>query len=124
MGRLRGQRLQNPLEEKDLGVSIILSTSEVHINQINTTAHGHLVNLGILLQHLSKESFTTLYAVCVRPILEYVALVRHIKKLEKVQMFATRLVPEIRGIPCKESLRKLYLMILEDRRDKGDMIMT
>ncbi|KAA3669890.1 uncharacterized protein DEA37_0002748, partial [Paragonimus westermani] len=100
---LGGQRLQTSLKEKDLGVSITPGTSpEAHINQITAAAYGRLANLRTAFRHLNKESFRTLYTVYVRPILEYAApvwnphLAKHVKKLEKVQRFATRLVPELR----------------------------
>ncbi|KAK8729364.1 hypothetical protein OTU49_008790, partial [Cherax quadricarinatus] len=72
----------------------------------------------------------TLYTVYVRPILEYAApvrnphLVKHVKKLEKVHRFATRLVPELRGMLYEERLREIGLTTLEDRRVRGDMITT
>ncbi|KAK8748335.1 hypothetical protein OTU49_016085 [Cherax quadricarinatus] len=129
--RLGGQRLQTSLKEKDLGVSITPSMSpEAHINQITAAAYGRLANLRTAFRYLSKESFKTLYTVYVRPILEYAApvwnphLIKHVKKLEKVQRFATRLVPELRGMSYEERLREIGLTTLEDRRVRGDMITT
>ncbi|XP_069182254.1 uncharacterized protein [Procambarus clarkii] len=66
----------------------------------------------------------------VRPILEYAApacssyLVMHKTKLEKVQRYATRLVPELKGMTYEERLQKLNLTALEDRRARRDMIPT
>ena len=71
-----------------------------------------------------------MYTTYVRPILEYAApawspyLVKDKTKLEKVQRFATRLVPELRGMSYEERLRELNLTSLEDRRVRGDMITT
>nr|XP_053632169.1 uncharacterized protein LOC128688366 [Cherax quadricarinatus] len=128
---LGGQRLQTSLKEKDLGVSITPGTSpEAHINQITAAAYGHLVNLRTAFRHLNKESFRTLHTVYIRPILEYAVpvwnphLAKHIRKLEKVQRFATRLVPELRGMSYEERLREIDLTTLEDRRVRGDMITT
>lgn len=58
-----------------------------------------------------------LYVVYVRQSLEYAApllnlyLVMLLKKLEKVQRFAVRLILELRGMSCEERLRELNLMI-------------
>jgi hypothetical protein len=71
-----------------------------------------------------------LYTTYVRPILEYAApawspyLVKHKMKQEKVQRYATRLVPELRGMSYEERLREMHLTTLEDRRVRGDMIIT
>ncbi len=71
-----------------------------------------------------------MYTTYVWPILEYAApawspyLVKEKNKLEKVQRFATRLVPKLRGMSYEERLRELNLTSLEDRRVRGDMITT
>ncbi len=71
-----------------------------------------------------------MYTTYVRPILEYAApawrpyLVKDKTKLEKVQRFATRLVPELRGMSYEERLRELNLTSLEYRRVRGYMITT
>ena len=61
-----------------------------------------MANVRTAFRKLCKESFRTLYTTYVRPILKYAALtwsllvVKHKKKLEKIQRYATRLVPELR----------------------------
>lgn len=109
-------------------MSIIPSTShEANINKITVAGYGRLENLRIVLRYLSKESFNTVY---VKPILDYAApvwiphLVKHVKKLEKVRRFSTRLVPELRAMSYEERLRELNLTTLEDRRERGDMPAT
>ena len=44
------------------------------------------------------------------------------KKIEKVQMRATKLLPSIRTLRYKERLKKLNLITLKYRRIRGDMI--
>ncbi|XP_069194059.1 uncharacterized protein [Procambarus clarkii] len=45
-------------------------------------------------------------------------------KIEKVPRFATRLVPDLRGLNYEERLKKLDLTILKDPRNRGDMTTT
>ncbi len=65
----------------------------------------------------------------IRPTLEYAAVVwnphlkKHIEKLEKVQRAATRWVPSLKDLSYEESLKKLQLPTLTERRERGDMIM-
>lgn len=49
--------------------------------------------------------------------------VSHVKKLLKVQRFATRLVPKLRGIDCEETLKEVNLTALTERTER-DLIMT
>lgn len=59
------------------------------------------------------EAFTTIYTAYIRPILDYAVpvwyshSVKHVKKLEKVQRFGTKLVPELRGMTYEERLEDL-----------------
>ena len=41
-----------------------------------------------------------------------------------MQKFATRLVPELRGMRYEDRLKELNLTTLERRRERGDMIQT
>jgi len=45
-------------------------------------------------------------------------------EIEKVQRYATRMVPSIKHLPYEEFLRYLELPTLKYRRLRGDMIMT
>lgn len=71
-----------------------------------------------------------MYSSYVRPILEYAApawrlhQVKHKTKLQKVQRYATRLIPELRGMSYEEKLLELNLTKLEDRRVREDMNTT
>ncbi|XP_069187363.1 uncharacterized protein [Procambarus clarkii] len=95
-----------------------------------SVTYTRLANIRTALRNLCKESLRTFYTTYVTPILEYAAparspyLVKHKTKLEKVQRYATRLVPELRGMNYEERLLELQLTILQDRRVREDMITT
>ena len=48
---------------------------------------------------------------------------KDIKKLERIQKIATKMVPEISTLPYEERLKEMNLPTLEDRRERGDLIM-
>jgi hypothetical protein len=128
---MKGNSLPVTTRERDLGVDVTPNLSpEAHINRITTAAYSTLAKVRTSFRNLSKEAFRALYTAYVRPVLEYAAsswsphLKKHIMKLEKVQRFATRLVPELRGMGYEERLRELCLTTLERRRERGDMIGT
>ena len=64
----------------------------------------------------------------IRPRLEYAAIVwsphtkKNIRKLERVQRAATKLVLELKDLTYEERLRKLEIPTLESRRARGDLI--
>ena len=64
----------------------------------------------------------------IRPRLEYAGVVwtphkkKHIKKLERLQKMATRMVPELEGMTYEESLKAMDLPTLEQRRERGDLL--
>ncbi len=129
--RMGDEVLYETDREKDLGIDITPTLSpEAHIKRITSGAYARLANIRTAFRNLCKESFRTLYTTYVRPILVYAApawspyLVKHKAKLEKVQRYATRLVPELRGMSYEERVREMHLTTLEDRRVRGDMITT
>ena len=60
--------------------------------------------------------------------MEYAAIIwslhkkKHIKKLERIQRMATKMVPELEERTCKERLEEKNLPTLEERREKDDLI--
>ncbi len=46
---------------------------------------------------------------------------KHIRKLERIQRIATKLVPELQDFQYDEKLREMKLMTLEERRERGDL---
>ncbi|XP_069188228.1 uncharacterized protein [Procambarus clarkii] len=119
-------------KEKNLGVDITLNLSrEAHFKRFTSAAYARLANIGKASRNLCKDSSRTLYTTYVRSILEYVApawspyLVKHDTMLEKVQRYATRLAPELRGMSYEKRLKELNLTSLEPHvpwveREEGD----
>lgn len=83
-----------------------------------------------LFTHRNRRVVMTLYKTLVRPLLEYACQFwsptyrRDVDRLERVQMRATRLVPELRHYGYERRLVALDLMTLEQRRLRGQLIET
>ena len=64
----------------------------------------------------------------IRPRLEYAATVwsphhrKDIRKIERIQRAATKLVPSLRDLSYEDRLKKLKLPTLQQRRERGDLI--
>ena len=124
-------KLQETLEEKDLGVWM-----DGTCKPSNHIAHAVCKANQIL--GLIRRSFTyidcslmrLLFTSLVRPHLEYGNVVwypylqRDIELLESVQHRATRLVPGLAKLTYEDRLRRLNLPSLVYRRHRGDMIET
>ena len=89
-------------EEKDLAVTIddkLIFSRHIQIQVNNANSAVGLIRH--TFKHLDKESFLYLYKSLVRPHLEYVSVIwsrkmkKHQDSIEKVQIRATRLLPEI-----------------------------
>jgi len=87
--------------------------------------------LGIIKRnyiHLTLDCFILLYKSLVRLHLEYAnsvwntQYIENHKKIEKVQMRATKLIHGFQGLPYRQRLQKLHLPNLKYRRLRGDMI--
>ncbi|CAL4130995.1 unnamed protein product [Meganyctiphanes norvegica] len=84
----------------------------------------------ISFESLDDDMFLNLYNTLVRPLLEYCVhawspyLQRDITLLENVQRRATRLVRRLKNKDYETRLKELKLTKLEDRRTRGDMILT
>ena len=69
-----------------------------------------------------------IFATLIRPQLECAAVIwsphmkKHVKKIERVQRLGTRMIPGFKEIPYEERLKKLELIMLEERKTRGDMI--
>jgi hypothetical protein len=122
--------LEEVTEERDLGViwQNNLKWSE-HVNRSCTMAY---MKLGMLRRTFktwsNTKTFKTLYTTFVRPHLEYAVPVwnslnkKDIKKIEKVQKTATKMVPQLKHLPYEERLRIIGITSLEERRTRGDLI--
>lgn len=89
----------------DLAVDVTSKiTPEAHINRITSAVYSTLAKVGTSFRNLSQEAFRALYTTYVRPVLTYETPswnpppAEKQKKLEKVQKFATRLFPKLRGM--------------------------
>ena len=129
--RLDGTVLEETVEERDLGVLVDNKLKfENHIKGVVSKANRMLGLIKISFECLNKEMFLSLYKALVRPLLEYCVhawsphLQKHKKLLENVQERATKIVREYRHLSYDERLEELELPRLEDRRSRGDMILT
>jgi len=101
-----------------------------HIDDKICKAYSFLGILKRNFTYLDKDAFITLYKVLVRSHLEYAVqvwspyTVAYIKKIEKVQMRATKLITCIKHLTYAERLSYLNLPTLHYRRIRGDMIMV
>jgi len=117
-------------EKKDLGVVLQNNLKwNAHVNRACSTAY---MKLGLLKRTFktwsNMQTVKTLYTSFVRPHLEYAVPVwnalnrKDIKKIERVQKKATKMVPQLRKLCYGERLLNLGLTSLEERRVRGDMI--
>ena len=132
---LNGEVLQETTEEKDLGILIDNElTFSKHIRGIVAKANRMLGLIRISFESLEENEnvkmFSSLYNTLIRPLLEYCVQAwspRHKKDillLENVQRRATKLVRQYKDLPYEERLKRLNLTKLEDRRERGDMILA
>ena len=128
---LNGIELEQSDAEVDLGVTITSNCKpSVQCGKAARCAMVRLGNLRRTFKHIDKESFIKVYTTYVRPKLEYAVQAwspfyrKDIKVLERVQKYATRLVPELKPLSYEQRLEKLKMYSLEDRRVRGDLIHT
>ena len=118
-------------EEKDLGVIVSQDLkAEKNVTACVTKANKVLGMIKRTFSYLDEEILTQLYKVFVRPHLEYCQQVwapylqKDIDILEGVQRRATKLVKCLEGLSYEERLKRTKLYSLEQRRIRGDMILT
>ena len=117
-------------KEKDLGVVVQDTLSpERHINGIFGSAYGVLMDVRVAFSYIDKNMMKKIMTTMIRPRLEYAAVVwspymkKDIRKLERVQRAATKMVPELRDLEYNERLKEMELPTLQARRERGDLIM-
>ncbi len=127
--KLECHTLQETTDEMDLGVYI--SNNLKWKNQVDHSVQKANAVLGALRRTFScwtNDSLKMLYTVFVRSHLEYANsgwcpyLKQDIRAIERVQRRATKMVPELKYLNYTERLRKLGLITLEARRQRGDLI--
>ncbi|CAG2205822.1 unnamed protein product [Mytilus edulis] len=116
-------------QEKDLGIIFQndLKFSQ-HISSKINKANSILGLINRTFIFKDQYTFLRLYVALVRPHVEYGNTIwyPHLKKdinaVEKVQMRATKLIPDIRHLSYEDRLKVLKLPSLTHRRRRGDMI--
>ena len=124
-----GEELRKVQREKDLGVTVQSNMqSENHIDRIFRETYNVIKNIGLAFHYMDKEMMRKLVTTIIRPRLEYAQVVwspykkKHIRKLERLQRIATKMVPEMKEMTYEERLRAMDLPTLERRRERGDLI--
>ncbi len=88
-----------------------------------------LRNIKTAFTYLDEEMVKKLITSIIRPRSEYAAVVwsprlkKDIRKLERIQRAATKLLESLRDYTYEERLERLDLTTLERRRERGDLIM-
>lgn len=127
--KMGGETIIKSREEKDLGVMIQDTLSpERHIKGIFGSTYNLLTNIRIAFSYMDKEMMKNIITSMVRPKLEYAAVVwaphkkKDIRKLERIQRVATKMVPELKDLCYEERLERIGLPTLQERRVRGDLI--
>jgi len=123
--------LENTVEEKDLGIVV---TSDLKVGaQCRKAASKAMSILGMIrrgFNQIDGDDFQILYKTYVRPCIEYCVqawspyLSKDIQCLERVQRRATKMVHGLKEAAYEDRLRSLGLTTLEQRRLRGDLILT
>ena len=101
---------------------------ERHINGIFGSTYGLLTNIRVAFHYLDTSMMKKIITTMIRPKLEYAAVVwsphmkKDIRKLERIQRTATKMVPELKDLTYEERLREMSLPTLQERRERGDLI--
>ena len=112
-------------EEKDLGVIIEDNLSlGRHISGITGSTYSLLSNIRVAFHHMDKDMMKKIMTAMVRPRLEYAVVVwsphmkKDIKKLERIQRTATKMVPKLRDLAYEDRLKEIGLLMQPDRRER------
>ena len=127
--KLGEEVIKKSKEEKDLGVIIQDTLSpERHINNIFNNTYRLLTNIRVAFNYMDKSMMKKIITSIVRPKMEYAAVVwspnmkKDIRKIERIQRTATKMVPELKDLTYEERLTEMGLQTLQDRRERGDLI--
>ena len=126
---INGTEIKTVTTEKDIGfwVTHDLSTS-THVHKARAKALGEIARIKRNFSFIDKKAFCILYNQRVRPHLDYGMAAcppesaAESKLLERVQSKATALVRGMKGLNSEERRKRLGLMTLEERRERGDLI--
>ena len=126
---INGMPIKTVATEKDIGfwVSNDLST-KTHVHKARSRALGEIARIKRNFSFIDKRAFCVLYNQRVRPHLDYGMTAcppdsaADAKILEQVQAKATAMLFGLMGLNSEERRKKLGLMTLEERRERGDVI--
>ena len=127
--RLLGQKIQNTIEEKDLGV-FFSNTFKPGLNCDKASKSANKI-VGMLRRNIanrSSEGMLILYKTLVRPVLDYCIPVwrpyakKDTFKLEKVQKRFTKMIEGLNKKTYEQRICKLGITTLEDRHYRADML--
>ena len=117
-------------EEKDLGVVVQDNLSpEAHIRGVFGSTYRMLTNIRVAFHYMDMSMMKKIITTMVRPKLEYAAVVwsphhkKDIRKLERIQRIATKMVPDLRDLTYEDRLMEIELPTLQSRRERGDLVM-
>ena len=126
---MANQQLIATEEQRDLGITITRDLKcQKQTEKSCKTANRVLGLIAQNFNYKSTELMLPLYKSLVRPHLEYAVqfwsthLRRDIDKTERVQRRATKMIPEIRNHSYQQRLKDLKLIILVQRRLRGQLI--
>ena len=75
---------------------------------------------------LDKDMMRKIINTMIRSKLEYAKVIgfphkkKHALKLERIQIIATKMVPELKVLTYEEKLKEMHLTKLKERRERGD----
>ena len=126
---VNGTEIKAVTLEKDIGfwISDDLSTT-THVHKARGRALGEINRIRRNFSFIDKRAFCVLYNQRVRPHLDYGMTAcppnssAEAKLLERIQGKATALVHGLKGLNAEERRKKLGLMTLVERRERGDLI--
>ena len=87
-----------------------------------------LRNIQMAFHFPDKDMMRKIIASMILPILKYAEAIwsphkkKHVLKLERIQRIATKMVPKLKYLINKEKLKEMQLNILEERKERGDLI--
>ena len=126
---VNGRQIESVATEKDIGfwISEDLSPS-THVHKARSKALGEISRIRRNFTFVDKRAFCLLYNQRIRPHLDHgmaacpPSTSAESKLLEGVQSKATALVQGLRHLNSEERRKRLGLMKLEERRERGDLI--
>ena len=129
MYTMNGSMIETVTVEKDIGfwISDDLSTS-THVSKARSKALAEIVRIRRNFTYIDKKAFCVLYNQRIRPHLDYGMTAcppgssAASKTLESVQSKATALVWGMKKLNFEERRKRLGLMTLDQRRERGDLI--